>query len=271
MKRFRPKCSLLISTYNWPKALSVCLQSVLKQTIKPNEILIADDGSTDETKKLIDKFKDSTSIPIKHIWHPDNGFKLAEIRNKAIAVADFDYIIQIDGDLYLNKNFIKDHLNFAKPNSFVRASRIYLNDVVSKKLLNEELKTIKYFSTGVSNRFSAFRAPFLWKRFETNYKIKGDELYEIHGCNMAYWKADALKVNGYNEDFIGWGPEDKEFVARLLNASVNKRFLKLGGIVFHIWHKENTKNNLENNQNILQHAIKNKISRCKTGLNQYLS
>jgi glycosyltransferase involved in cell wall biosynthesis len=265
-----PKCSLIISTYNWPEALSVCLKSLLKQTIKPNEIIIADDGSKDETKQLIESFKINCPIPIKHVWQPDEGFKLSEIRNKALAVAAFDYIIQIDGDLYLDKNFVKDHLNFAKLNSFVRASRIYLDQSTSIKLLNNELKSVSYLDKGVSNKFSAIRFPYLWRFFEYNYKMKGDELYEIHGCNMAYWRADAIKVNGYNEEFLGWGPEDKEFITRLLNIGIKKRFLKLGGIVYHIWHKENSKKTLENNMKIFKLAIQNKTAFCERGINQYI-
>lgn len=265
-----PTCSLLISTYNWPEALAVCLNSIVKQTIKPNEIVIADDGSTSETKELIEKFKLTSTIPVKHIWHPDEGFKLAQIRNKAIANCSFNYIIQVDGDLFLDKNFVKDHLIFAKKNSFVRASRIYMNANLSELFLSGKKETIKMWDKGLANKFSALRIPFLWPLFESKYKIKGNELFEIHGCNMAYWKPDAIKINGYNEEFTGWGPEDKEFVVRLLNNGLHKRFIKLGALVYHIWHPENSKKNLEKNETILNYTKANKITKCKLGLNQYL-
>jgi glycosyltransferase involved in cell wall biosynthesis len=109
-----PTCTLIISTYNWPKALNLVLLSVLNQRQLPTEIVIADDGSKEETKNLIDSYRDKLSIPIKHVWHEDVGFRLAKIRNKAIATALGDYIIQIDGDVILHPYFIKDHLDFAK-------------------------------------------------------------------------------------------------------------------------------------------------------------
>lgn len=264
-----PTCSLLISTYNWPQALEACLKSVIKQTIKPNEILIADDGSTEETTQLINNFKSKTNIPITHVWHEDNGFRKTIVLNMALAKAKFEYIVQVDGDVYLHKDFIKDHLNFAKPNTFVRASRIYMDKNLSEKNLNNEFK-ISLFDKSLTNKFSALRIPFVQFLFEHKYKTKGNELYEIHGCNMAFWKADFYKVNGFNEDFNGWGPEDKELVVRLLNAGVKKRFLKMKGLVYHFWHKEQSRNNLQNNEDLLAKAIETKSVYCNNGLNKYL-
>ncbi|MFW2136706.1 glycosyltransferase family 2 protein [Chryseobacterium sp. TY4] len=264
------KTSLLISTYNWPDALDVCLKSVMAQKILPDEILIADDGSRSTTKDIVEKYQRISKVPIVHIWHEDNGFELAKIRNKAIAKASGDYIVQIDGDLVLHPYFIADHKAFAKKNSFVRASRIYINEELSSEKLKTQNIKINPFAKGITNFFSSFRIPLLWKKFETNYKNTGDERWEIHGCNMAFFRDDAIEVNGYNEDFKGWGPEDKEFVARLLNAGKEKRFLKMGGLVFHIHHPINAKENLKKNEQIFEDAKKNGVKFCENGINQYL-
>ncbi|MCW8312118.1 glycosyltransferase family 2 protein [Sphingobacterium sp. InxBP1] len=262
--------SLLISTYNWPEALTLCLESVLRQKDLPNEILIADDGSGKETERVIEEYKSRFNIPVVHIWHEDDGFQLAKIRNKAIAKASSEYIVQIDGDLILHPYFIRDHRKFARKGTVVRASRIYLNQELSEKKIKTLNTEINRLDKGVSNFFSAFRIPFLWKYFEFNYKNKGDERWEIHGANMAYWREDAISVNGYNEDFKGWGPEDKEFVARLLNIHVKKRFLKFGGIVFHIWHKINAKENLGNNNCLFARTKQLNLTYCDNGIDKYL-
>ena len=102
------KCSLIISTYNWPEALDLVLKSVLRQTTMPSKVIIADDGSKAETRLLVEEYKKIFSVPLIHVWQEDNGFRLATIRNKAISNSNFTYIIQIDGDVILNKNFIKD-------------------------------------------------------------------------------------------------------------------------------------------------------------------
>lgn len=260
--------SLIISTYNWPEALELSLMSILNQTVLPDEVLIADDGSREETKSIIKKFSEKFHVPLIHIWHEDEGFRLAMIRNKAIARATKDYIIQIDGDMILHKNFIEDHINFAKPDSFVRASRCYINKESIDDVFKNNKTDFHYYSKGITNRFSAFHFPFLGKIYE--YKYKTDEPYEIHGCNMAFWRSNALDVNGYNEDFVGWGPEDKEFVVRLLNRGFIKRFLKQGGIAFHIWHPENTKPNIQRNEEIFAASIEEKKSYCNNGINKYL-
>ncbi|MGJ1197993.1 glycosyltransferase family 2 protein [Sphingobacterium spiritivorum] len=263
------KVSLIISTYNWPVALSLCLKSILTQSTFPDEVVIADDGSGEETAEVIKRYQQICPFPVVHIWQPDNGFQLAKIRNKAIIGSSGDYIVQIDGDLILHPAFVEDHKKFAKPNSFVRASRIYLDKEYSEQKMKVMSVDINPFSKGVSNFFSAFRFRPFWSFFETNYKVKGNEKWEIHGCNMAYWKKDAIKVNGYNEDFVGWGPEDKEFIARLMNSGVNKRFLKFGGIVFHLWHQINAKEKILENEQIFEDTKQKNITYCKNGLDKY--
>lgn len=264
-----PSSSLLISTYNWPGALSLCLTSVLAQHVFPDEILIADDGSDTRTKWVIAEFQRKSPVPIRHIWHEDEGFRLAVIRNRAIAAAKGEYIIQIDGDMILNSSFIEDHLKFARQNTVVRASRMYINKIMSERILEEKNISLSVFSLGISNRLSAFRIPLLWPLFETNYKNRGAEHFEIHGCNMAFWRKDAIEVNGYNESFQGWGPEDKEFLAKLLNKGVKKRFLKLGAIAYHIYHTENSKAHLSINEQEFYDTINLKRTFSLKGINQY--
>ena len=104
------KVSILVSTYNWPEALEFSLRSMFAQTILPDEIVIADDGSTQETKELIDKLRKETTIPIKHVWHEDKGFRKTIILNMAIAQITGDYILQVDGDVVLSPHFVSDHL-----------------------------------------------------------------------------------------------------------------------------------------------------------------
>lgn len=110
----KPTCSLQISTYNWPAALQLCLQSVLHQIVKPDELVIADDGSGPETKIVIDKFASEVPYAVKHVWHEDKGYCLPEIQNKAIVHSSCDYIIQVDGDCILHPAFIADHLRRVK-------------------------------------------------------------------------------------------------------------------------------------------------------------
>jgi len=263
--------SLIIATYNRPDALALVLESVLLQTQMPGEVLIADDGSEAATKSVVKAYAEKISIPLHHIWHEDKGFRLSAIRNKAIAAAKGDYIIQVDGDVIMHPHFIEDHIAFARENSFVRASRIYLDEALTAKKLQEKNAHINVWKSGVSNKTSALHVPLLWPFFETGYKNKGLERFEIHGCNMAFWRSDAIRTNGYNEDFEGWGYEDKEFVARLLAVGCVKRFLKLGGIVFHLHHPESPRDRESINALILNQSIEQPSTRCANGIDKYLT
>lgn len=266
----KPTASLIISTYNWPEALELSLRSVMAQSVLPAEVIIADDGSGAATKELINKFQAAFPIPLIHIWHEDKGFRKTIVLNMAIAKAKSEYIIQIDGDIIIHHRFIEDHLSFSKPGSFVRASRAYVNETTTKDIVEHKRYKIHAFSKGITNVLSVLRIPFLWSLFETNYKNKGEEVYEIHGCNMAYWRKDLIAVNGYNELFNGWGPEDKELIARMMNLGIQKRFIKLGALAFHLFHKENSRNRLEKNTELFKDTIEKKIVFCEKGIDQYL-
>ena len=113
------KTTLLITTYNWPKALELVLYSVLHQHVMPDEVVIADDGSTEETKKLIDRYADKMPVPVIWVWQEDKGFRRTSILNKAIAKATGDYIIQVDGDVVLSSHFVEDHIEMAQKGCFV--------------------------------------------------------------------------------------------------------------------------------------------------------
>ncbi len=261
-------CSLLISTYNWPQALHLCLQSVLQQSVLPNEIIIADDGSTKETTDLIQFFTTQSPIPVKHIWQPDEGFQLARIRNKGFVAAASEYIIQIDGDLILHKHFIKDHLNFGERGFFMTGSRVLLSPKTTEDLFITNSINFKKHSFDNKNFFNGihFPLPIIHRLLSRIYKTRGKHKYYVKGCNMAFWKQDILKVNGYNEAFVGWGREDSELAIRLINAGIKKKFLKFGAVGYHLFHKEVSREMEEKNIIIMKEAVEKKVVWTDNGI-----
>ena len=263
--------SLLISTYNRPDALELCLKSVLQQTILPAEVLIADDGSGEETRKLIDAYRQRFPVPLIHVWHPDEGFQLAKIRNRGIARATQPYIIQIDGDLVLHPRFVQDHLQLAERGYFISGSRVLLSEDTTTALLAHRSIDIEKHNKGSKNHFNKLRNGFLRKFLSTRYKVGGPNKYYVKGCNMAFWKEDLLKVNGYNEKLTGWGKEDSELAIRLINAGVKKKFLKMGGITYHLYHPEASRENEEANTLFMNEAIASRSTWAAQGLSQYVT
>ncbi|GAO42074.1 glycosyltransferase family 2 protein [Flavihumibacter petaseus] len=263
-----PTSSLIIATYNWPKALQRCLKSVREQAVLPGEVLIADDGSREETKQLVASMQSDFPVPLRHIWQEDKGFRLAKIRNRANAAADGEYLIQVDGDLILHPDFVKDHLEAATPGYFIGGSRVILGREFSEKLLDNQSLQPTVFRRGISNRLNALHSATLGSAASRIIKTKN--AYNIRGCNMSYWKRDFIRVNGYNELYNGWGREDTDLIIRLYNAGLKRTYFKLRGIVFHLWHKESSKNYLPQNDEILQATIRERLVVCRDGIDQYI-
>jgi glycosyltransferase involved in cell wall biosynthesis len=259
--------TLLVTTYNWPKALNCTLESIAKQSVMPDEIIIADDGSTQETFDLIKEWQLKITSPIIHSWQEDEGFRAAASRNKAIAKSSSAYIIMIDGDLILHPHFIKDHIKHSAKNQFTIGTRVLLTEDYSNEILENSISTFRVNSNHIiSNAKNKINNSFLSNLI--SYKTKSYK--QVRSCNMACFKADLVKVNGFNEEFIGWGREDTELVVRLLNAQIQRKNIKFNANVLHIYHKENSKKMLPTNDLILENVINQKLTRCKNGLDKYL-
>ena len=260
------KCSLIICTYNWPEALSLVLSSAADQSILPNEIIVADDGSSDSTAKVIEEVSNKISIPIIHSWQEDDGCRIPHSRNRAIAKSNYEYIIIIDGDTVLHKDFIKDHKRFAREGLYIQGSRVLLQSEFTSSLIKKNLfKKPSFYLDHAKNKINMLRLPLLTKLMSY---FKSQNINRIRGCNFSLFKEDIIKVNGFNEEFTTWGREDSEFVQRLFNSGVRKQHLKFSGIQYHLYHKERIHNNI--NDNILQVTIKNNVTWCSLGIDGYL-
>ena len=126
--------SLIITTYNRPDALFNVLKSVESQNKLPDEVIIADDGSAETTRTLIEGFKSKSKLKIMHSFQKDIGFRAARSRNRAISKANGEYIVMIDGDMVLHKDFIYDHFRNAQIGYFVQGTRVLLTNKRTKKM-----------------------------------------------------------------------------------------------------------------------------------------
>lgn len=260
------KTSLLISTYNWPEALELVLLSIDNQTEKPDEILIADDGSSEKTKKLIADFQKKSIVPLSHFWHEDKGFRKAIILNKAIAAAKGEYIIQVDGDCIMHEDFVRDHKALAQPNVYLFGSRVNIQEKYLPKLFATQKIKFNFFDEGIKKRTRNLRIPALSSFYKTTDEISD----KMRGCNVSYWKKDVVAVNGYNEEFEGWGREDSELIIRMMHNGVLGRRLRYRGIVYHIWHKVKDQSRFEINDGLQEKAIAEKSKWCEKGIDKYL-
>ncbi|HEU4553854.1 MAG TPA: glycosyltransferase family 2 protein [Chitinophaga sp.] len=252
---------LLIATYNWPAALEVIFLSLLQQTQLPDEILIADDGSAEDTTRVINKYRSILNIPLKHAWHEDRGFRKGIILNKAIKQSTSDYIIEIDGDIIMHPRFIEDHIKEAEKGHFVQGARAMVGEATTRHILQSKSTRLGFLTKGIKSRFNALRLPAL------SFIVKANPYSSDNtkACNLAFWRKDFIAINGYNNLFFGWGSEDCEFAARLIHAGVRKKRLKLAAVCFHLYHEYHNKSQVTVNELRYTETLNSKLVFCMNG------
>jgi len=257
------KTSLIITTYNSPGPLERVLQSVMHQTLLPGEVVIADDGSAEETGRIVRAFADKAPFVVLHEWQENRGFRAAMIRNKAVLRSTGDYIVLLDGDCIVNRHFISDHAANAEPGHFIQGKRI----LVSRKAVssfdyrtaNSAGELVKLALTGrITNIHHLARLPFF--PVVKNRKLKG-----IKSCNMSFFRKDIEAVNGFNEDFVGWGNEDSELACRFFHYGLLKKVHPFMMVCFHLWHPSNKTVNTYNRQ-LLSASMASGSFFCRNGL-----
>lgn len=257
------KVTLIVSTYNFPLALDLCLESITRLNVKPDEIIVADDGSKQETAEVVRKWKKLLPMPVKHVWQEDTAFRLAEIRNKALAVATGDYIIQIDGDIIMERHFIEDHLRYAKPGLFLCGSRSRITEEYTNRLKAGKRYKFSFFRPGLYDRMNALRCRLLTPFFY--------DYDHLRGCNMSFWREDILAINGYDETITAYGYEDEDVQERLKRIGKKKLFVKFMCIEYHVWHPEHpTKKNLAETRKLIDHNNEINLIRSPRGIDSHL-
>ncbi len=258
------KTSLIISTFNWPKALNLCLKSVAGQKILPDEIIVADDGSGEETRKAVQYFRESISVPVKHVWQEDLGFRLARIRNLAIKSSESEYLIFIDGDVILHPDFIKDHIKNRKSGRFITGSRVLLTERETSCRIKKGTIKFAFPFYSAKNKLNGIRSTLLSKLFSKNDL----GIYNVRGCNMSFHKNDLQEINGFDEQFTGWGREDSDVVFRLLKSGKVKYKLKFKAIQYHLFHNEQDRSSIDKNNRLLEETIFKKRVKAEVGLDE---
>lgn len=261
--------SIIISTYNRPDALEVCLDSIRKLNTLPTEVIVGDDGSTEETREVVERFQKKFPVPLKYIWQEDKGFRLAKIRNKCVAIAEGEYIIQIDGDIFLHPDFVSDHLKQARKGAFLKGGRVQLNPEFTERICDERRsRPISLLTSGIeAKRANTIHSSFFGSCLAPRYRKNRDN---VLGCNMSYFRSDFIAVNGYDEAFRGWGGEDLDISFRFRNLGLNKRYLKFCGLAYHLWHNEASMDSSEENHNRARSNRASGVIKAKIGVDQYL-
>jgi glycosyltransferase involved in cell wall biosynthesis len=257
---------LIVNTYNRPDYLGRVLGAVARQTTPPEEVLLADDGSDAATRRLFSAWAAAQRFATHHAWHEKDGFRRSRILNLAVAQARSDYLIFLDGDTIPHPRFVADHGALARPGHFVQGHRALVTRRASaffgagefsadrrRACLTRQLRGLKH----------VFRwpAPFCWVK---------TSLDGVRGCNLSAWRADLIRINGYNEDYIGWGCEDLDLALRLMNSGVRRLDIRGHALCYHLWHPRLDRSHLEANQRLLRDSTLRRRVACEHGLKEHL-
>src|SRR5450830_54634 len=265
------RTAVIVTTYNRPDALSAVIEGYLAQSDLDFELIIADDGSTQETQALVASYQKYAPFSILHIWHEDTGFRAAAIRNRAIQATKVDYIIFTDGDCIPLHTFVARHKQLAEQGWFVVGNRVLLAPTFTKDVLEEKIAVHNWHFTDwltARLRGQINRLPPLLKLPIARH-MQAKRWQGAKTCNLGVWRQDLIRVNGLDETYSGWGMEDSDLVIRLLHAGIHHKSGRYAAPVLHLWHKENDRSSLQKNIAMLDQLIASARIEAQLGISQY--
>jgi len=262
------KVTVIITTYNKPHYLERVIDGYLHQTTAPDEIVVADDGSTEETARLVEKMRSESGFDIRHVWHEDKGFRAAAIRNKAVAGSTGDYLILCDDDSIPDRCLVEDHLKYAEKGFFIQGHRVMLGPEISTSFTRADTGFGRLATAALrrqaGNITNALRLPA--PRIKRSRSARG-----IRSCNMSFSREDFVAVNGFDEEYEGWGREDSDLAERFFKYGLKRKDIKFRAVCYHLYHASHGRDSLERNTARLEEAVRKRDYRCEKGLDAHLA
>jgi glycosyltransferase involved in cell wall biosynthesis len=264
--------SVVVTTYNRADALEAVLTALSGQSDRSFEVVIADDGSQPAAAELVRSWQPRLGVALRHVWHVDRGFRAAEIRNRAILACRGDYCVFLDGDCVARPDFVASHRRLAEPGWFVTGNRVLLSPALTAVVLRDRLRPetwsagtwIGHRIGGRVNRLGAMlRLPLGPLR-----KVTARRWHGARSCNLAVWRDDLERVDGFDASFCGWGREDSDLLVRLLHGGVRRKDGRFATGVIHLWHPEADRAHLPANDARLDAVLGSHRVRAQRGLSE---
>lgn len=261
------RIALVVTTWERPDALSCVLRSACGQSRPPDELIVADDGSGPATRELVAGWARRATFPVLHAWQPRDGWRACRARNLAVSRASADYVVAVDGDMLLDRDFLADHEVAARPGCWVQGCRLPLGPAATLRCLApvDPRSVPRPRDTDLRHLPQALRLP----RLSRLVAVAGNAFVAVKGCNQGFWRGDLERVNGWDESFAGWGPEDKELCARLAHAGLRRRTLLFAGLAWHLHHPLAPRQAAGSGRALLARTRAGRRIRCETGLDSH--
>lgn len=269
-----PSISVVVSTYNFPEALVISLESLKRQQDQDFEIIVADDGSDERTKAVIREASEGSAVSIHHVWQENEGFRLARIRNLALMQSRGDYVIFLDGDCFVLPDFISIHRQLATPGKFVSGKRSYLRRKITERILKSgvppqggRLSWVFRGATNQCTRLAEF-IPVPGEKWRDNIPT---DWKRAQMCNLGSWRSDIFKINGFDNRYIGHGLEDSDFAVRLIRSGVKRRRGDHASVVLHLEHERRRRPANSPNSSLFDAILESNSYSARSGLDELAS
>ena len=268
------RIAVIVTTYNRPDALSAVLEGYLAQSDRNFELIVADDGSTEDTARVIRAYQERSPFAIVHVWQEDKGFRAAAARNLALSRTRADYVIFTDGDCIPLPDFVAAHRRLAETGWSPSVHRVLLSEAFTRRVLHEHLP-VQSWTSGrwlrarvhhdINRLLPLLRLPaWHWLR-----RLRPRAWRGTRTCNLAVWRTDLVRVNGFDEAYAGWGMEDSDLAVRLLRCGVRHKSARCAAPLLHLWHHESDRGALSGNRQRLDAVLSTDSVRALHGLDQY--
>ena len=265
--------SVILTTYNREDALAAVLRSLTNQQDRHFEVVVADDGSGPETAAVVADWKPRLGLPLIHVWQEHHDFRAAEIRNRAILASSGDYCIFLDGDCLVRPDFVATHRRFAERGWFVTGNRALLSSDLTATVLREGIAPERWklhalitqrWAAGINRLGPLLRLPLGLLR-----KLRSQAWQGARSCNLAVWRSDLDRIDGFDAAFSGWGREDSDLLVRLIHSGVRRKDGAFATGVLHLWHAEADRSRLPENQWQLEQVIVGKRVQAVRGMSAF--
>jgi len=266
------KLSVIITVYNRLHLLEKCLQSVLNQVLPPEEIILSDDGSSEDIVSFFKEHKQNSVIPMKLVRQQHNGFRLSRVRNNAASIAQGDLLVFLDQDIVIPTYYLAGIANRMKPRIFLTSYPVRLSPAQSEALNSETIHKSAYSSILLPSQIRKIHSQFRKDRLSyllLRYLRIGKHGAKLRGGVASISRNDYLKVNGYDENFLWWGGEDDDLGRRLLAIGTVGKNISYHQFPLHLYHDPFHQNNRKLNADYISKRVKeiDKANfRCAAGL-----
>lgn len=267
------KTTVIVTTYNRPDALNFVVRGFFLQKDVDFDLVVADDGSDNRTRDIVSRLKLEAPFEISHVWHEDLGFRAAAIRNRAVKASQGEYLIFTDGDCIPRTNFVLNHKKLAEKGYFLSGNRVLLSQKLTREILTNASDVSRWHRWTILRHYCARDInrllPLLSSTWLIPYRKSSPKRWEgVKTCNFSSWRSDLFGVNGFEEQYEGWGLEDSDLAVRLLKNGVKHKNARQATPTLHLWHPENDRSGLERNGQRLRSIMSSSRIEASVGLKQ---